>query len=403
MMELPEWAKPLGEALDARRKAGEKVGTLRAKPSGSVEWRFYIGPRQVSAYGSTLKDLKDDHARKQARYQAAPTTMRLNQLLDAYIEHKRDVLRHDSRQVKMLTQKFEDYIRPKLGRYLLGDLCQKRSLIGNVFMGFSKTHPNSRTIQITFDELKRAFRYGMAQDWCNSNPCEVLPRPKYESSEPYIFSVEEIMRLLDLAQGQDRMLILTMVLTASRPGEIWGIKRRDVDLEKGVLNICAFVNTDENGRRCEKSTGKVRRARRKVPIVDSLGRALHFYFAARDLKPEDYIFGNQQGGLINDTNWRRHHFDPLIKKMNLEKKATPYDLRHSSNTFMVELGVPDEIRAAILGHSKEVNRKVYSHPRLEAQRAGLSKVDALFAGLLGQGSDGQQGLDKGQKIERSAA
>lgn len=376
-------------------------GTMRYKPSGKIEWRFQVkvpgGSKQVSAYGHGFKELKRDRERIELRFAMAPERIRLNELLDRYLDYKRDEKQQDPRNVKMLAQKFASYIRPKLGRFSLAALCETRSIIKNVFKDYKKTHPNSRTMQITFDELRRAFKYAQREEWCNLNPMEHLERPSYHASEAVIFSTEHIHQLLDLAQGQDRMMLLTFIMTTLRPSELWGIKRRSLDLDKGVLTLETFVHTDEDGRKVEKANGqgKTKRSVRQIPLLPTLVQAFHFYLAGEPMGEDDYLFAAEDGGLLNDNNWRRHHFKPLVKAIGMER-ATPYDLRHSANTFLAENGVSTDIRASICGHSEEVNLRVYTHYGMQAKREALANLDALFKGA-------HKGQEQGQTTAVGAA
>lgn len=378
-----------------------------------VQWRFYIktplGSKQVSAYGRTWTELQDDRKRLEREHEASPTRIRLNELLDRYIENQR-TKGADPRNTAMLAQKFEDYVRPKLGSYYLSELCVNWSIIGKVFSDYEDTHPNSRTIQIAFDGLRRAFKFALYNQWATINPCLNVKRPSYEASEPIIFSSEQIWELLRLAQGQDRMMIFSFIMTTLRPGELWGIKRKDLDLENGILKVVTFVTTDEHGNKVEKkpgtglknAKGKTPRARRDVPILPSLQQAFRFYLRGQAIGDEDYIFPGPGGKLIHDSGWRRNHFKRLVSKMGLPE-ATPYDLRHSANSFLADNGVPADIRAAICGHSPDVNLRVYTHPRMEAKREALSNLDALFAGAFSLDADSDKANGKATKDTNQAA
>jgi integrase len=304
----------------------------------------------------------------------------------------------------MLEQKFRDYVRPKLGRYSLADLCEKRSIIGSLFDEYKEKYPNGRTIQIAFDELKRAFKFAQRKEWCNVNPLEYLERPAYEASEATIFNALQIHGLLKLAQGQDRIMLLTFLMTAVRPSELWGIKRKSLDLENGVLSLDTFVHTDEYGRKVEKASGrgKTYRSVRRLPLLPTLVQAFRFYLAGKTIGPEDYVFATEDGGLISDHNWRNHHFQPLVKAIGMEK-ATPYDLRHSANSFLAETGVPADIRAEICGHSEAVNVRYYTHFGLKAKLAALANLEALFAGAFEQTETTDGGQNGGQNGAETAA
>ena len=368
---------------------------MRRMPSGTIQWRFYIdtptGAKQVSVYGTTRAELKQAREGKERQFQVAPERITLNELLDRYIEYRRQE-GADARNVSMTSRKFEKYIRPQLGRFVISELCTKWTIIGDVFDRYKVSHPNSRTVQIAFDEMKRAFKFAIYKGWCSMNPCLNCKRPSYQESEPVIFSSEQIYQLLNLAEGQDRMMIFTLAMTTLRPSELWGIKRGDLDLQNGILDVVTFVTTDAHGNKVEKrpesglknAIGKTKRSRRQIPLLPALVEAFRVYLNGKDLAPDEYVFPGTAGKLIHDSGWRRNHFKPLVAKIGLPH-ATPYDLRHSANSFLADMGVPADMRAAICGHSPEVNLRVYTHFSVEAMREALSNLQSLFGGAFAAG------------------
>jgi integrase len=57
-----------------------------------------------------------------------------------------------------------------------------------------------------------------------------------------------------------------------------------------------------------------------------------------------------------------------------------HDLRHTFNTRLMEAGVMQEVRKAIMGHSsgEEVN-SIYTHVELPAKREAIRKLEAWVA------------------------
>lgn len=353
---------------------------MRERPNGLIEWRFYVdgptGAKRVSAYGTTITELKRERARIERRSEAAAENIRLNELLDRYLAY-RDEEGYDKRASLDIKSKFQTYVRPKLGRLDLAELCTSWSVIGNHFNELSKQKPNSRTLQQTFDELRRAFRYAIENQWCSINPCENVKRPQYTSRDREPFTVAQVFELLDKARDVTRVMIFFLVTTACRPGEMYGLRVRDLNLLHREVYLRTFVYRDEKGVRREKTTGKTKRAVRTIPLIDPLVDALARYLAAANLGPDDYLFPNEHGGLISENNWRSRIFRPLAIAVG-KPDAHPYDLRHTCNSFLADLGVSDEVRAAICGHSEAVNRKVYTHFSQRAKREAMTKLGALF-------------------------
>ena len=61
---------------------------------------------------------------------------------------------------------------------------------------------------------------------------------------------------------------------------------------------------------------------------------------------------------------------PITVKMKF------HDLRHSTSTLLAALGVPETVRADILGHRTRAMTRRYTHLTVEQMRAGFRKLDA---------------------------
>lgn len=115
---------------------------MRYRRNGNIEWRFYVripgGTKQVSAYGNGIKELKAERKRIEQLYVFAPERIRLNELLDRYLEEKRreDI---DARKIADMESRFERFIRPKLGRHDIAVLCANWNIIGEHFRALSKS------------------------------------------------------------------------------------------------------------------------------------------------------------------------------------------------------------------------------------------------------------------------
>jgi len=53
-----------------------------------------------------------------------------------------------------------------------------------------------------------------------------------------------------------------------------------------------------------------------------------------------------------------------------------HELRHSTNTLLAALGVPENVRADILGHRTRAMTRRYTHLTVQQMRAGFKKLDA---------------------------
>src|SRR5262249_7248390 len=156
-----------------------------------------------------------------------------------------------------------------------------------------------------------------------------------------------------------RGVIVAMLDTACRPGEILSLQWRDVSLERRELTI-----------RAEKE--KTRRER-IIPISSRLMATLELRRldpAGREHVPDAYVFGDDLGRQIKCVNeaWRNACERAGIVGFQLR------DLRHEAASRFDEAGVPIVYVSTLLGHSNISTTSRY----LNIHRRGLHAAMQAF-------------------------
>jgi integrase len=161
---------------------------------------------------------------------------------------------------------------------------------------------------------------------------------------------------------------------------------QDVDLAGCTLKIVRVRNVVD-GKVIEKLRTKSLRSTRTLPLDDRLVAALKAMRKTQAAeKPAAGVAYTDSGYVVTDElgvpvnpEWFTDEFPRLAKCAGVPRK-TPHGGRHTSNSLMEKLGVPDSIRAAWHGHAIEVNRRTYTHALPEDLMTGL---DALSHGYGG--------------------
>src|SRR5579883_539246 len=166
-----------------------------------------------------------------------------------------------------------------------------------------------------------------------------------------------------------------------RPQDLWPLRPMDVLRERGGIQLSRFASRDETGKLYIKERGKSNRSRRFVPLLDGVLDILEAYAATRSIAAGDLLFADANGNMRRDYNFRQRIWKPLVKSIG-RPDAKIKTLRHSANSFMANLGVSADIRAAILGNSPAVNTWIYTHVSDAAKREAISRIAPLFATLL---------------------
>ena len=147
--------------------------------------------------------------------------------------------------------------------------------------------------------------------------------------------------------------VLTAAYTGLRWGELRALRVKRIDLERGRIDVVEAMPE----RSLELDTPKNHK-RRTVPIpgfvVDELEKQV------QGKGPDDLVFTNSAGGMLDNTNFRRNIWNPAARSIGLDG-FTPHDLRHTTASLAVSAGANVKALQRLLGHaSASMTLDVYS-------------------------------------------
>lgn len=234
----------------------------------------------------------------------------------------------------------------------------------------NKNYPTLKKLKIMLNQM---FDYAVMHEIISKDRhiVEYLDIGKEEkSTKHYRFSETEVDKLWEWSQGNEYVqLILMLIYSGVRPGELFNTKSASVDLEAGYFTI-------------EK--GKNVNAARKVPIHN---RTLPFFEHWMN-KGNEYLITNLSGNKFNFDTGHRSYMDsfwtPILRDIDLleytnekgeKAEHLPDDTRHTFTTMWQERGLNEAMRRKIQGHSgKGIGEIVYTHFELEKLKAELNKL-----------------------------
>lgn len=174
---------------------------------------------------------------------------------------------------------------------------------------------------------------------------------------------------------------LTAMFAGLRPGEVIGLKWKDVDFNKGTLSIMRAMTVepefDGEGNVIARKTviGKTKTAGsvRTNPIPQLLTDTLREWkkyrmdqekatgFSLAD--QNDYIFGTNEGALRSYSG-TKHMFDRFLKRNNLQDKGIHfYELRHTFSNTLFEQNTNPRVVQSLMGHRKIETTMIYNTVR----------------------------------------
>ena len=215
----------------------------------------------------------------------------------------------------------------------------------------------------------RAERYGAIL----KNPVTAVELPNVVSSEPEMFSPEEVRKLLDAAGGYKKewfTLILIGFYTGARLGDCATMKWANVYFQDRLLIY-----------EQKKTAKKVR-----VPLVEDCTDHLQF---TREFAESGYICPELAERGSGGKHGLSESFNRIVKRakinpLNIQGKGKQkfnrlafHSLRHSFNSELANAGVHPEIRMRLTGHSSFDMNDRYTHQALGPLEAAVSHLPSL--------------------------
>jgi integrase len=238
--------------------------------------------------------------------------------------------------------------------------------------------------------LSEAVELGMIR----VNPAMRMRLPAPEKGDMTILTAAEVRALADGIDPHYKTAILLAANTGMRAGELWALRRKDVDLPKGVLHVRQTVKRDTAAPDAPPKTvdqygREVGPPKNGKPRTITLGQATKKMLAEHYLAsppggntPDAAVFLTPGGRAVRHTLFMRKVFGPARKKLPAGKRGCRFhDLRHSCASLMIAAGTPALYVKERLGHASittTMDRYGHMFPSVEASLADT--LDAMYEG-----------------------
>ena len=212
--------------------------------------------------------------------------------------------------------------------------------------------------------LSKMFSLAIKWQMRDTNPCRGIER-NTESKRKRYLSGDELRRLTKaLAKTPDKQfvnIIMMLILTGARRGEVQGMRWADITLakDKGVWTKLGSAT------------------KQKTDHIVPLSKAACQLLAKINKRGGEYVFpssGNPSGHIIEIKNG----WTALCERAGIEGLRV-HDLRHSFASQLVSSGASLPLIGALLGHSNPNTTARYSHLFDDPQRAAVEKVGRVVA------------------------
>lgn len=374
--------------------------------------------KRHSIYADTLPELREKEQRllrdQYNGLKIEANTLTINDLFEKWKLLKKGLKPNTFENYKYL---YEMFVRDMIGSLPLNNL--KKSDI----RGFYNTLHDVRGLKVnTIDNvhtvLHQVLEIGVEDEYLHNNPSnnaisELKRAYAYEKETKKSLTVEEQDLLLNYLKKPGSKynhwypLLVTMIYTGMRIGEVAGLRWQDVDFENDFISInhdiVYYCSRDERAKHGHQKWGantpKTEAGKRLIPMLPIVKEALYMEkqyqidagIECRQIigSYTNFIFVNRYGdaqhqGTVNKAIRR------IVRDCNLAEidKAggvteglillpnfSCHSLRHTMSTRMKEAGVDDLVRRTVLGHkSLEITDNIYTHIQASFSQKELQKL-----------------------------
>lgn len=287
----------------------------------------------------------------------------------------------NSRSLDWYTNLAESHIYPALGNIPLSALTMEevqRFLNGML----SQDNLSLRTIEAVRNLLNQTMQYACQIKMLKENPVRYTRLPKSDrrvgSEEKEALSPDLRKRILEAAAGDEvmRPILITLMFTGMRTGEMLALPWKNVDLENRVITVDRAVTQDtefdSGGKPVSRKTvvamPKTKNGIRQIAMPAQVVEALQAWrnkIAAEHpewLQPEAPVFANQKGELRTYGGFRTN-YRHFLKRHGLDgEHLNLHRFRHTYGSMLMEQDVNPRVVQKLMGH-KDIKTTLgtYSH------------------------------------------
>jgi len=166
-------------------------------------------------------------------------------------------------------------------------------------------------------------------------------------------SVEDEIKLLSVAPIHLKRIIIAALDTGMRRGEILNQLWEHLDMQRKVLSVSRSKTPEGEAR-------EIPLTRRLYTLLSENHCNVGLIFTYKD-QPISYTIKTSWAGALKNAKLRHYRF---------------HDLRHTHNTRLMEAGVMQEVRMALMGHQNQDKvHATYTHVELPVKRLAIAKLE----------------------------
>lgn len=223
-------------------------------------------------------------------------------------------------------------------------------------------HIKTRTVNSELKTLRTLFNCGIKWNLVRENPTKGVQMLKtHDAAQPRFLTKEECQVLLAHCDDTLRPIVVTLLNTGMRRGELLHLEWKDVDFERRVILIR------------KKPFWHPKTTERDIPM-NATAYQLLLDLSGQRRKDSTFVFPAEDG-----TPYHRNRLRVLLiaacKKAGLPDVTKLHSLRHTFASHLVMSGVDLPTVQRLMGHADIETTMIYSHLASSHINAAVEKLN----------------------------
>jgi integrase len=344
---------------------------------GDVWWGYFYkdGIRHQFSTGTANKrhaetiEAKQKEEINNQRFQIVETDrhMTFGELADRFVESG-SVRKHHLFHLKFLRPCFSHIQVLRLTKSLAEEFRSARKALNPTI--------KEATINRDLSVLRHILYWAVDEQLLAHNPLARMKMARERRTRRQVLSIAEEQMLLAHARNHLRTMIIAALDTGMRRGEITSQRWEDIDFSRKLVSVTRSKTPEGESR--------------EIPLTERLYELL--------------LENRKDRGLIVDYKGQpirtvKRTWATALRNAKL-RPVRFHDLRHTFNTRLMEAGVLQEIRMALMGHSAGSKvHAIYTHIELPAKRIAIRKLEQWVQDQQQQPEEKNDGITETERSE----
>jgi integrase len=214
-----------------------------------------------------------------------------------------------------------------------------------------------------------------ARDWgytCEQINVKKLRLPQRGASyEAPHFTIDQVRKILGLAEEPWRTLFCVFTLDGLRAGEALGLQWGDIDLERRLLHVrrSAWYG--------KVQTAKSRESEATLPIPQALVTVLETYRKEWEPNPGGFLFVTRNQRPPSSNKVVEYRLWPILDALGIPRCGL-HAFRHTHTALLLDSGATPKVVQRQLRHADaRTTLQIYGHVVGDAHRDAVEKVASI--------------------------